>query len=222
MKYTHILVGLLFIALNSTGLAETNEVIKNLTIKQVEQLSKDSNIKKGVKAFKKKKYRKAEKYFLKVIKENPLGAYYLAVLYDNKKFDGVSEDTSTQWYIKSAQHGLTFAQYELGLMYIYGNKKNPKQAIYWLEKSANNSYYEAQSLLGEIYENGVYAKQSYEKAVFWFTKAQKENYFAKARLKFIYENGLADRPDKKSDSFWETTAANDKYANHSNLARIFH
>jgi|GEM_PF-7023884 len=216
MKYIPILLCLLFIFVFSNGQTQTLEVTKNLTIKQVEQLSKDSNIKKGVKAFSKKKYRKAEKYFLKVTDKNPLGAYYLGDLYDDRKFDGFSEETSIKWFLKASQEGLTFAQYDLGLKYLYSSIRNARQAIYWLEISANNGYTESQSMLGEIYENGKYAKQSYEKAVFWFTKAQNNNNFARVRLKYIYENGLADRPDKKSDSFWGTTAANKKYANHSN------
>ncbi len=103
MKYAHILVSLLLISLSSNGQTQAVEVAKNLTIKQVEQLSKDSNIKKGVKAFSKKKYRKAEKYFLKVINKNPLGVYYLGDLYDEKKFDGYSEEISNEWLLKASQ-----------------------------------------------------------------------------------------------------------------------
>ncbi len=188
--------------------------INNLTSQQVNLLTKNSNIKKGIKAVNKLQYDKAEKYFLKASRnQNILGDYNLGVLYGENKFKRRSETTAIKWMLKAAQQGLVYAQYDLGIKYIYGEDsiKSGTKAIYWLEVAGSNGYIKAQSSLGEAYENGRITTQSYEKAVYWYNLAKEQDNFSRVRLKHIYENGLVARPDKKSDAFWKTTAALQEY-----------
>jgi hypothetical protein len=55
---------------------------------------------------------------------------------------------------------------DIGLCFFYGigTKKNIKEGIYWIKKSAEKDYIEAQFLLGKYYYN---YKKYCEKAIYW-------------------------------------------------------
>ena len=75
-----------------------------------------------------------------------------------------------------AFQGDSKAQYELGnrMSYIQNSEYN-KEAIFWLEKSANQGYGKSIDKLGDMYYNGKVIgnneKESLEKAIYWYEKA---------------------------------------------------
>lgn len=64
-------------------------------------------------------------------------------------------------------------QYYVGMMYRDGDgiEQNTDAAIHWLSLSANNGWNDAQVNLGYIYQQGVYAKKDYNKALYWYKKS---------------------------------------------------
>ena len=65
-------------------------------------------------------------------------------------------------------------QYKISLMYKEGREGVPqdyKLAAEWLEKAATQDHCTAQSLLGEMYQEGLGVPQDDAKAAEWFTKA---------------------------------------------------
>lgn len=72
-----------------------------------------------------------------------------------------------------AEQGDATAQYNLGVMYAYGQgvKQDDKQAAYWYQKAAEQDHAGAQAFLGAMYFNGQGVRQDYKKAVYWYQKA---------------------------------------------------
>ncbi|MBQ9566178.1 MAG: SEL1-like repeat protein [Synergistaceae bacterium] len=72
-----------------------------------------------------------------------------------------------------AEHGVSVAQYNLGLMYYSGQgvKQNYKEAFKWFRKAAEQGYADAQNNLGVMYSDGQGVKQNNAEALKWFRKA---------------------------------------------------
>lgn len=88
----------------------------------------------------------------------------LGRLYENKG----DKATALKWYLKAAVEGDAKAQYQLYNFYVNSDKK---KAAYWLEKSANNGYAQAQFTYAKI----LMAKGDTDKAIDLLQKASQNN-----------------------------------------------
>lgn len=72
-----------------------------------------------------------------------------------------------------AQNGNPRAQYNLGLMYEYGNgvRVDYAQAAYWYQKSADQGFAEAQFNLGVMYYHGQGVPYDNAQARYWMRQA---------------------------------------------------
>lgn len=81
---------------------------------------------------------------------------------------------------KQAALGDAKAQYELGMTYNLGEAvaKDKAQAVYWIRRSAEQGYGEAQVALGTMYINGHYQNEgvpkNYRQGKEWIGKAAKQ------------------------------------------------
>ncbi|MFY4763333.1 tetratricopeptide repeat protein [Aliarcobacter butzleri] len=109
------------------------------------------------------------------------------------------------------------AQYYLGAMYMQrlGVKWNPKKAVEWWEKSANQGFAAAQTNLGYMYEKGSGGlKQDSKKAFEWYQKsALQGDVEAQYNFGVSYEKGIGATQDYAKAVEWYEKSANQGYAN---------
>lgn len=95
--------------------------------------------------------------------------------------------------LPKAQAGDAQAQYDVAVMYEEGDgtKKNPKEAIKWLLKSAEQGHAEARFKLGWMYANGIIVRQDYFMAAKYYRLAATFNNHVEAqfRLGELHFNG---------------------------------
>ena len=110
----------------------------------------------------------------------PAAVHNLAYLYE--RGIGVKKNPKLAWenYLKAAAQGLPIAMRTVGMIYLTGQLRVPKDeqaGLQYLMKSAEKNYGQAEYDLGTIYEKGLY-KQSkdVELAVQWFGKAAKHKH----------------------------------------------
>jgi uncharacterized protein len=102
------------------------------------------------------------------------------------------------------------AQYQLGLMYQYGQgtPKDDTQAAHWLLKAAENGVAEAQSNIALRYELGQGVPISADKALHWAQKAAEQgNRYAQYDLGRYYYSGYATARNEEQALYWNTLAA---------------
>ncbi len=133
-------------------------------------------------------------------KNNPIGMYNLAVLYESGII--VSKDTlrANELYAKAyipmhelATQGDPRAQVNLGYMLELGNgvNANLQEALQWYEKAATAGYPRAQYIVGYKYYFGWGYEKDYDKTIEWFKKAAEQNYPAAQHfLGNMYANGV--------------------------------
>ena len=91
----------------------------------------------------------------------------------------------------SADLGDIVDQYKLSFLYFEGNgtDKDIEKSIYWLNKSANGGYDEAQRALGLIYLSDHIYKKNIDKSIHYLTlSANQGNLESKYALGMIYSN----------------------------------
>ena len=97
-----------------------------------------------------------------------------------------------------AERGHAKAQYNLGVMHLFGHgvPKNHAEAVKWLQKAAKKGEIKAQNSLGFMYQMGQGVRQDYAIAVKWYRKAA-EGGLAKAQynLGILYGRGAGLRQD---------------------------
>ena len=82
--------------------------------------------------------------------------------------------------------------FDLALCFIrgLGVQNDDNQAVYWIQKSAEQSHALAQSELGELYERGRGVDTDFEKAMHWYRKAAEEgNARAQSKLGSLFWAG---------------------------------
>lgn len=119
-----------------------------------------------------------------------------------------------QWVIAdtdddaSAQNGIGWI-IEKGLI----NPANPKQAITWYQKAAEQGHDGAYLNLGNLYDNGVGIDKDYQMAAQYFEKAAKKgNPVAQNNLGRMYQQGQGVPEDQKKATTWLKRAARQGYA----------
>ena len=130
-------------------------------------------------------------------------------------------EKSFELYKQSAEQGNPEAQYAVGKIYLDGPEevfkklkcptkseiyydgekvvKDPKKAIYWLKKSAEQGYAKAQHELGEYYYNET---ADYKEAEFWLRKSDEQGHpLSPYYLATMYEEGCIEEknPEEKID-----------------------
>jgi TPR repeat protein len=126
-----------------------------------------------------------------------LGALYM---WSNVRYGGnveANEDRSNYWYrsafegyLKSAENGDAEAQYKVGILFAhgYGTDKDLKQAIYWLEKAAEQGTLNAMDKLRRIYADKESNNYDNDKSEYWENKYKKAEFL---RCKKSAEEGDA-------------------------------
>ena len=91
-----------------------------------------------------------------------------------------------------AEQGYAFAQYNLGIMYEYGNgvAKDYAEAVKWYRLSAEQGYAIGQYSLGLMYSNGYGVLKDKAEAVKWWGLSAEQGYaYAQGMLGIMYELG---------------------------------
>ena len=85
-------------------------------------------------------------------------------------------ETALKEWRPLAEQGDSYAQYNLGLMYDYGEGviEDDTQAVYWFRKAAEQGHAKAQYNLGLMYESGRGIAKDDTQAVYWFRKAAEQ------------------------------------------------
>ena len=120
-----------------------------------------------------------------------------------------------RWYNEAADQGYAKAQYNLGLMYFYGNgvEQDLEKAFNCFHKAALQGLPEAQLFLGLMYFNGQGVEQDFKEAARWFHAAAEQGLpEAQFNLGGIYFNGQGVEQDFKEAARWFHAAAEQGHA----------
>lgn len=142
----------------------------------------------------------ALEWLIKSVKQDYIPAieYYWAY---NSNIGNINE--ANKWLRKGAELGYPKFQWFLGYNFHYGEDGfpvNSTQAIFWLEKAANQNQPEAAYELGEMYLNihSDIVKRDIQKAVYWLKKASDlGDSNAQYSLALMYEHGEGVDIDKE-------------------------
>jgi TPR repeat protein len=120
-----------------------------------------------------------------------------------------------KWYTLAAEQGNADAQYNLGIMYEYGEgvPKDAKSAVKWYTLAAQQGQVESQYYLGAMYERGEGTPKDAKSAVKWYTLAAEQGQVeAQYNLGYLYQNGIGVLDNLKTAMIWYTKAAEQGYA----------
>jgi uncharacterized protein len=109
-----------------------------------------------------------------------------------------------------AKQGEAKAQYNLGLMYLYGDgvKQDYQQAINWLRLSANQGFTEAQYQLAVIYFTNKITPPNYAESLRLYRLAAEHGHVrSQLNLGMIYLKGEVTAQDYAEANLWLNTAA---------------
>jgi TPR repeat protein len=146
----------------------------------------------------------------------------IAVLFSANSFAGVDEayaaydngayKKAIHLFKKSAEQGVSSAQYGLGVMYDNGKGtvQDYKKAFHWHKKAAEQGVSSAQYNLGKMYHVGIGTVQDYKKAIHWYKKAAEQNNAdAQNNLGNMYINGEGIVKNYvRAHMWWNIAAAN--------------
>ncbi len=147
----------------------------------------------GTLFFEKKDYNVARTWFDKaVLQGNDVADYYLGIM----KIQGLSGTRRVAQGLdhlkKAADKGNTLACFELGRMYLNGDKnaniqENLPEAVEYIGKAASENMIEAQYLLATLYENGIGVKVDYRRAMELYRLAASHDHIgAESKLGQLY------------------------------------
>ena len=118
--------------------------------------------------------------------------------------------TALTKFRSAAQRGDSWAQFNLGLMYIKGQgvAQDYKEAVRFFQLAALQDIAEAQSNLGLMYEKGQGVAQDYKEAAYWYKLAAKQNRDrAQFNLALLYYAGKGVLQDYVRAHMWFNIAA---------------
>jgi TPR repeat protein len=119
-------------------------------------------------------------------------------------------DESFAWCQRAAYSNLTWAQFNLGLMYRKGEgtPQSDTDAAYWYRLAATQNFAEAQQKLADLYYLGHGVPLSYTKAAEWYRRAADQgNAEAQFQLAHLYATGQGVEPDYPQSRYWIRQAA---------------
>lgn len=123
---------------------------------------------------------------------------------------GSSENASSNTVHALAAAGDAQAQYQLGRMYEFGDavRPEPKKAVYWYRKAAEQDLPRAQYNLARMHAAGEGVGQDWRQAAYWLRKAADANYpLAMNRLGVMSERGLGMPKDELEAYNWYSRGA---------------
>jgi TPR repeat protein/CHAT domain-containing protein len=133
-------------------------------------------------------------------------------MYENGYGTHRSFAEALRWYRRAADHGHTFAQYNLGVMYSKGRgvTRDDAEALRWFRKAADQGSAEAQTGLGVMYYEGRGVGQDYIEAARWYRRAAVQGYvYAEFNLGTMFEKGKGViHDDAKALQLYRDAAAN--------------
>ena len=109
-----------------------------------------------------------------------------------------------------AEQDYAFAQYNLGIMYEYGNgvAKDYAEAAKWYRLSAEQGYAIGQYSLGLMYSNGYGVLKDKAEAVKWWRLSAEQGYsYAQGMLGIMYELGEGVLKDDITAHMWYNIAS---------------
>ena len=109
-----------------------------------------------------------------------------------------------------AEQGYAFAQYNLGILYEYGNgvPKDYAEAVKWYRLSAEQGYAISQYSLGLMYRNGYGVLKDKAEAVKWWRLSAEQGYvYAQGILGIMYELGEDVLKDNITAHMWYNIAS---------------
>ena len=119
-------------------------------------------------------------------------------------------DEALLWFRKAAEQGDAIAQFNLGLLYYYGDgvPQDYVKAASWYRKAAEQGYAGAQAGLAALYYKGEGVSQDYTATAFWFRKAAEQGDInAQLALGGLYHAGQGVPQDKAQAVLWTRKAA---------------
>lgn len=86
--------------------------------------------------------------------------------------------TAISFWKPLAVNGDVKAQYNLGMMYLFGKgvAQDNKQAFHWYQKAAEQEDASAQFFIGRFYEYGKGITKNDKQAVYWFEKSANQGH----------------------------------------------
>jgi TPR repeat protein len=85
--------------------------------------------------------------------------------------------------------------------------KNPREAVYWYRRAADQGYAPAQNNLGVLYDQGVGVPKDPEQAMRWYRLAAEQgDGSACTNLAYTYAGDTGAKPDLTSAYFWALLA----------------
>ena len=118
--------------------------------------------------------------------------------------------TALQEWKPLAEQGYAFAQYNLGILYEYGNgvPKDYVEAVEWYRLSAEQGYAISQYSLGLMYSNGYGVLKDKAEAVKWWRLSAEQGYvYAQGMLGIMYELGEGVLKDDITAHMWYNIAS---------------
>ena len=109
-----------------------------------------------------------------------------------------------------AEQGYAFAQYNLGILYEYGNgvPKDYAEAVKWYRLSAEQGYAISQYSLGLMHSNGYGVLKDKAEAVKWWRLSAEQGYvYAQGMLGIMYELGEGVLKDDITAHMWYNIAS---------------
>ena len=109
-----------------------------------------------------------------------------------------------------AEQGYAFAQYNLGILYEYGNgvPKDYAEAVKWYRLSSEQGYAISQYSLGLMYSNGYGVLKDKAEAVKWWGLSSEQGYvYAQGILGIMYELGEDVLKDNITAHMWYNIAS---------------
>ena len=122
-------------------------------------------------------------------------------------------DDKRQYFQAEAAKGNARAQFELGLLYLFGDflshvTADPTLGMEWLRKSAAQHDPQAQNLIGWLYFRGKVLANDKTEAVKWFRKAAEQgDAYAQSNLGFCFHKGEGVAKDPSEAVKWLRLAA---------------
>lgn len=122
----------------------------------------------------KKDLKKAEKYYLKAVKQENVNAMYnLGINFENG-LCGLEQNyaEAAKWYLKSADNGFADAQFCIGKCYMLGLgvEQNEELGLEWFERAAAQNETSALNQLAYAYAKGKFFKPNKAKALSLISK----------------------------------------------------
>ena len=109
-----------------------------------------------------------------------------------------------------AEAGDEAAQYNLGVMYDYGDgvPQDYAEAVKWYRLAVEQGYAKAQYNLAIMYDNGEGVPQDDKEAIKWYRLAADQGYaMAQTNLGFMYERGQGVLQDNATAHMWYNIGA---------------